>query len=374
MSDPGIPEGKSAVRPRLLLEVILLVLIVLGVYFAFVRPREERHLKLALVTWTQDPFWKPFLRGAQDCANKADVDLTIVQSNPSADEQTQHIKDLMNSGIDGIAISPNDASAQHAILQEVSNKMPTVTFDTDAPDTNRRRYIGIDNYAAGRIAAGELSDAMPDGGPVLISVGSVAQQHGRDRRQGVIDQLLERGFDRNRSPDAIDAPLKGPKFSVVYTATDGGDPAKAVEAIAAGLKAHPEVKGIIGLYSYSAPAALKALKQVGRTDPVAIVGFDGSEDTQAAIRAGTIHSSVLQDSYMAGYETIQVLANEVRGTARGPAESSPTLFVGTDVLTDNNLDLLRSSGAVEQPTSAPSSQPSGGNASAGVSGGTKPPT
>jgi ribose transport system substrate-binding protein len=250
MSDSSSSGRRPAVRIRLLVEVLLLAAIGVSVYFEFGRQQKPRHLKLAVVTWTQDPFWQPLLRGAQDYADKSNVDLTIIKSKPSVDEQTQHIRELLDSGIDGIAISPNDANAQHAILEEAANKVPIVTFDTDAPDSKRRRFVGIDNYSAGRICAGELGEAMPGGGPVLISVGSVTMQHGRERRQGVIDALLERGFDRNRPTDPVEGVLKGPKFTVVYTATDGGVPSKAVESIVTGLRAHPEVKGIFVLFSY----------------------------------------------------------------------------------------------------------------------------
>ena len=255
MSDSSSPGRQSAVWTRLVIEVVLLVAVAAAVYFGFVREHAPRHLKLAIVTWTEDPFWQPLLQGAQDYADKSNVELTIIKSKPTADVQTQHIRDLLDSGIDGIAISPNDANAQHAILDEAASKVPVVTFDTDAPDTKRRRFISIDNYAAGRVCASEMTEAMPGGGPVLISVGSVTMEHGRLRRQGVIDEFLERGFDRDRAADPLDAVLKGPKFTVVYTATDGGDPATAVQAIAAGLRAHPEVKGIIGLFSYSAGRA-----------------------------------------------------------------------------------------------------------------------
>lgn len=354
MADSNLPRQRSSVGGRLFLEVVLLLLIAAAIYFEFARETGPRHLKLALVTWTQDPFWQPLLRGAQDYADHNNVDLTIIKSEPTAEAQTKHIRDVLNSGVDGIAISPNDASAQRDILDEAASKVPIVTFDTDAPDSKRKRFVGIDNYAAGRICASELMDAMPNGGPVLISVGSVTMQHGSQRRQGVIDQLLGRGFDRNRAADALDAVLKGPKFSIVYTATDGGVPAKAVEAIAAGLRAHPEVKGIIGLFSYSAPAALEAIKKIGRNaNEFTIVGFDASSETQAALQAGTIHSSILQDSYHCGYETIEVLANEARGVAPGPAELTPMLYVGINVLTKNNLGLLQGSGEV--PTSSAAS-------------------
>jgi ABC-type sugar transport system substrate-binding protein len=144
----------------------------------------------------------------------------------------------------------------------------------------------------------------------------------------------------------------------VYTETDGGVPSEAVKAITAGLKANPEVKGIIGLFSYSAPAALEAMKQAGRSD-IKVVGFDASDETQAALEAGTIHSSILQDSYHCGYETIEVLANEARGIAPGPAELSPILYVGINVLTDKNLESLRDSGEVDRPSNSPTTRPAG---------------
>ena len=165
------------------------------------------------------------------------------------------------------------------------------------------------------------------------------------------------GFDRNRPADPVDVQLKGPKFTVVATATDGGDPAKAVESIAAALRAHPEVKGIVGLFRLQRGAALKAIKQVGRSDQLKVVGFDASDETQAALEAGTIYSSILQDSYRCGYETIEVLANEARGISPGPAELSPILTVRVDVLTNENLAQMRNSGAVAQPSASSTTEP-----------------
>src|SRR5580704_13813786 len=171
MSDSTSPGTAAAVRTRLFLEILLLAAVAVVVYYAFVRERQPRHLRLALVTWTQDPFWQPLLRGAQDYADKSNIELTITKSEPTVDEQTKHIQEMLDSGVDGMAISPNDAHAQQSILDDVAGKVPVVTFDTDAPDSKRKRFVGIDNYGAGRVCASELIAAMPNGGPVLISVG-----------------------------------------------------------------------------------------------------------------------------------------------------------------------------------------------------------
>lgn len=354
MSDPTLPAPRRSIDSvKLFIIFIALIIAAAAVYFGLARDRGPKHLKLALVTWTQDPFWDPLIHGAQECADKSDVELTVVRALPSVEDQTQHVQQLLASGIDGLALSPNNAEAQKAVLDDATNKIAVVTFDTDAPDSKRRRFVGIDNYAAGRLCGDELRDTLLDGGSVLISVGSVQMQHGRDRRQGVIDSLLDRPFDRSRAADAVEANLKGSKYSIIQTVTDGADPVKATESIAAALKAHPEIKGIVGLFSYSAPAALDAMKQVGKDGQIKVVGFDESEQTQAAVESGAISASVLQDTYRAGYEAIEVLANEVRGVSRGPAEWTPTLSVPINVMTSKNIADLRASGAIRKVAGAP---------------------
>lgn len=351
-------NGSSGNLATRLLGLLVLVLAAVAVYFFATRTPGEKQVKLALLTWTQDPFWEPLIRGAQESAAQANAQLVIVRSEPTVEAQNRHLAELLASGVDGIAISPNSATEQLAVLNDAASKVKVVLFDSDVPESKRARFVGIDNYSAGQTAADQLREAMPDGGPVLISVGSATMQHGRDRRQGVIDGLLDRGFNRNRAGDPLDGIIIGKQYSITGTVTDGGDPATAVRNIAEALKAHPEVKGVVGLFSYSAPAALEAMKQTGRTG-ISVVGFDESVETQAAIAAKAIHSSVLQDSYRAGYESIHVLANEVRGKDRGPAEQTPMLIVGINVLTPDNLEdmraagLIRPAGASAQPATHP---------------------
>ncbi len=90
---------------------------------------------------------------------------------------------------------------------------------------------------------------------------------------------------------------------------------------------------MVGLFSYSGPAALEAIKQAGRTGQIQVVGFDESEATQAAIKAESMHSSILQDTSRIGYEAIEVLANEARGIKPGPAENTPVVSVPVTVMT-----------------------------------------
>ena len=66
MSDHMTPGRRTAVWIRIFLEALLLVAVASVVYFGFIRERGPRHLKLALVTWTQDPFWGPLIRAPRN--------------------------------------------------------------------------------------------------------------------------------------------------------------------------------------------------------------------------------------------------------------------------------------------------------------------
>src|SRR5581483_764087 len=97
---------------------------------------------------------------------------------PDEQVQSQHVRDLLASGVKCIAISPNNPTSQAALLQEVADKSVLITFDSDAPMAKRRGFIGTDNYQAGQVCGDEVRGALPDGGEVLISVGSVAMNNG----------------------------------------------------------------------------------------------------------------------------------------------------------------------------------------------------
>ena len=86
-------------------------------------------------------------------------------------------------------------------------------------------------------------------------------ENAQHRRQGVIDELLDRPFEPEHAIDPSDAPLKGAQYSVVATLIDNADPQAATDLAAKAIKDHPNIKCFVGLNAYSTPALLKALEQ-----------------------------------------------------------------------------------------------------------------
>ena len=357
-SAPASPSPSQTSHPNRLpfiLTVVVCLIAALSIYMMSVRGGSVRRVHLGFVTWNNDAFWDPVIKGAEDASQEWTVDLTTIRSTPEVETQSKHVRDLLAKNVDGIAISPNNPTQQAALLNEAAEKTVLITFDSDAPDSKRRLFVGTDDYAAGGFAAEEVRDQLPDGGAVIVSVGSLDTVNGRDRRQGVIDTLLGRTFDRTRTPDPVDATLKGPKFSIVATVLDGADIAKGKTMIADALKAHPETKCIVALWSYSAQVALGGIDQAGKKGQIKVIAFDESPETQAGIEAGTVQSSIVQDQYRIGYEAIRILASTVRGLEQGGPSGPRMIYLPVHVLRQDNLESFRNENRIRRL--APSSQP-----------------
>ena len=326
----------------------------------------DRPVKVAVVTWNNDAFWDPVIRGAEDAAQEWNVGLTTVRSTPEMETQSKHVRDLLGKGVDGIAISPNNPAAQASLLNEAADKAVLVTFDSDAPESRRRVFIGTDDYSAGGWAADEVRDVLPDGGAVIISVGSLETANGRARRQGLIDTLLDRPFDRARPADSVDAQLKGGKYSIAATVLDGADVAKGKTLISDAIKAHPETKCIVALWSYSAGVALGGIEQAGKSGQIKVIAFDESPETQAGIEAGTVQASILQDQYRIGYESVRVLAATVRGLEQRGPTGPRLIYMPVNILRQDNIQDLRAQNRIRVPDGkSPSTQPAAKTPAAG---------
>jgi ribose transport system substrate-binding protein len=149
-------------------------------------------VRIAYVTNGVDPFWDLANEGLKKANPIFNVEgTTIMPPSGTVDEQMRMINERMTSGIDGIAISPIDPANQGSFINEIAAKLPLITQDSDAPDTNRLFYLGTSNYNAGRAVGRMIKEVLPEGGKVMIFVGKMEVLNAQERSQGVIDELLE---------------------------------------------------------------------------------------------------------------------------------------------------------------------------------------
>jgi ribose transport system substrate-binding protein len=306
------PQRRTGTRVWLL---ILVAIIAAAVWYFVVYQHTPR---VVLITSGDGPYWDPVIAGAQDAAKQFEVKLEVERIKSDPYVQADVIKRRMaERGIDGIAISPLNASIQANLLADAAANKTLVTLDSDAPVTGRLLFVGTDNYAAGRAAGEDVKAAVPDGGEVIICLGNPDKENTQHRRQGVIDELLDRDEQPQRTPDALDKPIKGEKYTIVATLVDESNPQKATQLVVEALKSSPNVKCFVGLLGYSAPAVCAALDQAGKAGQVKVVGFDVSKETEELVEKGTIYATIMQDQYGCGFHAVRVLADRAKGIKGG---------------------------------------------------------
>jgi ribose transport system substrate-binding protein len=268
--------------------------------------------KVAFVSNGIASFWTIAEAGVNAAGKDLDIDTVVQMPAEGISDQKRIIEDLITKGIDGIAISPIDPANQTDILNTAAENTKLITHDSDAPDSKRLLYIGMDNYDAGRMCGQLVKEAMPDGGTLMIFIGRLEQDNAKRRRQGVIDELL----DRPKDPTNYDPPgkeLKGDKFTILGTLTDQFDRAKGKANVEDTLSKYPNITGMVGLFAYNPPLMLEALKQAGKINKVKVIAFDEADETLAGIQSGTVHGTVVQNPYMYGYKSVEILKELAAG-------------------------------------------------------------
>ena len=213
-----------------------------------------------------------------------------------------------DAGTNGIAISVIDPANQGEILNKAAAETNLITHDSDAPDSKRLVYVGMDNYDAGVLCGAALRKAMPEGGSVMIFVGRMDQDNAKRRRQGFIDGLFDRKPDASRDdPSADEVKSEDGKFTVLGTMTDQFDRAKAKANVEDTITRHPDIAGMVGLFEYNPPLMLEALQRTGKLGNVKVMGFDENPVTLQGIKDGTVVGTVVQNPYQYGYKSIETL-------------------------------------------------------------------
>jgi len=218
----------------------------------------------AFVTNGVASFWTIAKAGVDTAAADLGIDAITIMPNGSTD-QTRRLEDLLTRGIDGIAISPITPENQQGVINKAAAQVPLVTHDSDAPNSDRRVYIGIDNYEAGLVCGKLVREALPDGGKVMIFIGRMDQDNSKGRRQGCIDAILGRDPDPTRSdPPGAELKSEDGKYHVLGTLTDNFDRAKAKANVEDTLSRHPDIAAMVGLFEYNPPLIMDVLDRVGR--------------------------------------------------------------------------------------------------------------
>jgi len=276
--------------------------------------------QVAFVTNNVSDFWSIAKAGVK--AGEKDFNAVCnfrMPTQGTALEQKEILQDLIVKQVSGVAISPVSPDNQTDMLNEAAAKLNLICMDSDAPKSKRLLYVGTSNYDAGKVAGEQLMKALPNGGKVMIYVGTLDAQNAAERNKGVHDAV------------------KGTKIVILGTMTDNADHTKARANVEDTLVKHRDIAALVGLWSYNGPAIADAVKSANKVGKVKIVCFDEDSKTLAAVKGGAIFATVVQKPYEFGYQSVRILAALARGE-KLPIPPNKIVDTGVDVITKENVD------------------------------------
>ena len=274
----------------------------------------------------------PFFNQARDgCMVKADeLGVTCEFTGPPQTEiapQIQVLEGLIQRGVDGIALSPVDASSVVPVIQRAKEAgIPVITFDSDAAEgSGRLTFVGTDNFAAGQELGKLFLRFAPNGAKYGIVTGGLGAQNLNQRIAGFKDVVTGESY----------VEVGGSPFPT------NDDINRGVQLIEQMITANPDLNAIVmvGGWPLFAPEAYKsALQKVEaqvKANEFVIVSFDTLPSEVQLLKEGYVHGLVGQRPYAMGEKSVELLYNLV---ALGQPIEQEFYNTGVDIVTQENVD------------------------------------
>jgi ribose transport system substrate-binding protein len=233
---------------------------------------------------------------ARELSQKHGVPIEIVWLTPPAEDgqvQAQRIAQAVNEGASAILISCSDAGkVTGAIDDAVSRGVPVMTFDSDAPQSKRFAFYGVDDEKTGQTVMTELAKQMGEKGSIAILAGNQNAPNLRKRADGVRQEAA-----------------KYPGMKIVDTFYHIETPQDAAAEVVRVQNAYPQIQGwaMIGGWPLFTATLLTDL------DPkrVKIVAVDALPAELPYVEKGLAPVLLAQPTYLWGKVSVEKIVDKV---------------------------------------------------------------
>lgn len=279
------------------------------------------------------PYWQEAEAGMRDAAAglgvKEEMDGPATFSPQDELDSFQKAAALHPAGI--LVSVTNPALLTPAINTAVSQGIPVICIDSDAPDSHRVLFVGTDNFRAGEESGKRMADILKGQGQVVII--TVPGQPNLDERVRGVSEALK----------------KYPGIKVIQTIDDKGDPRNANDGISALLGKKTKIDGVICVEASGGSGTAEALHRTDMTGKIAIVSFDKDPETLDAVEKGWINATIVQKPYTMAYYGLKFAddlhhnaVHEFKDWRTAPAAPLPAwVDTGTAVVDKSNLAAFR---------------------------------
>jgi rhamnose transport system substrate-binding protein len=236
------------------------------------------------------PYFEAMNTGGQKAAKDLGISW-VYKGSTTADPgaQTDIVKSLIQQKVSTLFVAPNDPDSMAPVLTDAKDKgVHVATSDTDAPNSPREVFV---NQATAEGIGQGITDALAEqmgekGSYAIVSCGQTAAN-------------LNSWIAVQKKYTAE----KYPNMKIVDTVYAGEDEAKAVSMAKNLMNAHPDLTGLVGECTSSAPGVAKAVRESGKIGKVFTVGLGTPQAMKPYLEDGSSGAAILWDVENLGYLT-----------------------------------------------------------------------
>ena len=234
----------------------------------------------------------PYFNAMEEGGKKAaqDLDVEFIYTGPvTADvaKQIEIVDNLITQGVNAIAVAPNDPAAIAPVLKKAKEKgIVVMTSDTDGDFRDLFVNQALQDEI-GYTTMDELAKAMGEEGEfAIVSCGPTAW----NLNTWILYELQRLA--------------NYPKMKLVTIRYAEEDVQQAINVMLDLINAFPNLKGVIGQCSTSAPGVAEAIEQAGKSGQIVATGISVPSMMAKYVKSGTVKSFVLWNPVDLGYLTV----------------------------------------------------------------------
>jgi erythritol transport system substrate-binding protein len=276
--------------------------------------------QIAVITPSHDnPFFKAEAEAAAARARELGYEPIVNVHDDDANKQDQLIDVAIARKVAAIVLDNAGADASVTAVRKAKDAgIPTFLIDREINVTGiAAAQIVSNNYQGATIGAEEFVRRLGEQGTYIELVGRESDTNAAVRSRGFHDVL-------DQYPD----------LKLVARQSANWDQREAFQKMETLIQGNRNIAGVIAGNDTMALGAMAALKGAGLAG-VVVVGFDGSPDAIASVKAGEIKATVLQPAaYIARLAVDQAHALITKGSTGQPEKQS----IDCELITQANAD------------------------------------
>ena len=260
------------------------------------------------------------IRKAQEELQEWGVRIILRESDAvSEEQQLAFLDEVLEEGIDGLAIMPIDTGTIRQRLYDIgqTSSMPIVMFNSDLQGVPRMCYVGMDNFRSGQTAAGLMNMLTGGTGRVLVITGTFSNQLNNARVDGFTQEV------RDSFP--------GLTIAAVQSSYDNEEEVRAI--VENMMKSIPGINGIF-IVSSGQSGIRSVLAQDGSGSRPGVIVYDQTPKNEKLMRDGLVDFLIDQNGFEQGYRPLHILANAIKGNSEPEPYSE---FTEISIKTKYNL-------------------------------------